>query len=731
MYDKYWNKGNKRISEAFLGATAKRDYAPRKPTASTLLDKVLGPESSERKWRGGVVKRVGSQLRENPAAIPVAPQAQPPPRPLAPTTSLSGRPIASSITPLSRAPLSGATTAAPSPAGAVDDAAREAMMLRKMEALKKLAAKAVAPGASAHAVPTPVPVTVPVAVPPPVVSKPRSSSDGEMVSFAPQKRRTSLVSSSAIVAPSPGSDAQNANQPFVLDVELAGEGARGEGQGSFDRLTVRAKSFPGYPAHDVLSRITAASSEVKKLLIEKGETAAWQVTPCGAYESLVDRARNHPLLALEDRVAERLRRLRERAEESETRLRTAEAAAARAGVSLPRDVGEAVEAAREEGSTLSKKGRGKGGGRGWRGGRGGRGGRGIGSGGEPAGAAPAGAAEKPPRFGSAAWERASRADDERVGGMNEHELAAALVIGMKTMPGAKISPATAAEDLLRLLRFVQRTHAVSLGVPANESSRAGDETGLPSVVSRAARRCGFPADFFARGAALATASKGSSSFGEKPATTTTSTRSKSPEPDIVDLSSPGASIDLTDVRGWDAEDGEGWDDGDGHEDDGPINLISDDEDENIAPADAASPNLESIRLAAVACADAERKAKAEAEWAVGKKAAAEAAEARAASAGPSANAAEFLRGLDPDARAATIAEVRLAATELAEARQELRRLEAALRPTVKRKRATGPREPTFANDGGFGFDVGTGAGFGWEGQGAASMGLNVETFGRW
>ena len=72
MYDKYWNKGNKRISEAFLGATAKRDYAPRKPTASTLLDKVLGPESSERKWRGGVVKRVGSQLRENPAAIPVA-----------------------------------------------------------------------------------------------------------------------------------------------------------------------------------------------------------------------------------------------------------------------------------------------------------------------------------------------------------------------------------------------------------------------------------------------------------------------------------------------------------------------------------------------------------------------------------------------------------------------------------------------------------------------------------
>ena len=56
-----------------------------------------------------------------------------------------------------------------------------------------------------------------------MISKPRSSSDGAMVSFAPQKRRMSLVSSSAIVAPSPGSDAQNANQPFVLDVELAGE----------------------------------------------------------------------------------------------------------------------------------------------------------------------------------------------------------------------------------------------------------------------------------------------------------------------------------------------------------------------------------------------------------------------------------------------------------------------------------------------------------------------------
>ena len=741
MYDKYWNKGNKRISEAFLGATAKKDDAPRKPAASTLLDKVLGPESSERKWRGGVMKRVGSQLRENPAAIPVAPQAHPPPRPLAPTTSLSGRPIASSITPLSRAPLSAATTAAPSPAGAIDDAAREAMMLRKMEALKKLAAKAVAPGAPAHTVPTPVPVPVPVPVPaavaPPAVSKPRSSSGGAMMSFAPQKKRTALVSSSTAVKPGPGSDAQNADQPFVLDVELAGEGARGEGQGSFDRLTVRAKSYPGYPAHDVLSRITASSGGIKKLLIEKGEAAVWQVTPCGAYESLADRARNHPLLALEDLVAERLRRLRARAEEGETRLRNAEAAAARAGVSLPRDVGEEVEAAREEGNKLGKNGRGNGGGRGgrgWRGARGARGGRGFGS----RGYEPAAEEEKPPRFGSAAWERAPSADDERVGGMNERELASALVIGMKTMPGAKISPATAAaEDLLRLLRFVQRTHAVSLGVPANEAARGGDDPRLLPIVSRAARRCGFPADFFARGAALATASKGSSSFGEKSAatatttTTTTPARSKSPEPDIVDLSSPGASIDLTDVRGWDAEDGGGWDDGDGYEDDGPIDLISDDEDEDIAPAEAASPNLESMRLAAVARADAERKAKAEAEWAAGKKAAAEAAEARAASAGPSASVLEFLQGLDPDARVATIAEVRLAATELAEARRELRRLEAVLRPTVKRKRATGPREPTFANDGGFGFDLGTGAGFGWEGQGAASMGLNVETFGRW
>ena len=107
------------------------------------------------------------------------------------------------------------------------------------------------------------------------------------------------------------------------------------------------------------------------------------------------------------------------------------------------------------------------------------------------------------------------------------------------------------------------------------------------------------------------------------------------------------------------------DDGDGHEDDGPINLISDDEDENIAPADAASPNLESIRLAAVARAEAEKKAKAEAEWAVGKKAARR--QARAASAGPSASVAEFLRGLDPDARARPSPKVRLAATELAEA----------------------------------------------------------------
>ena len=48
---------------------------------------------------------------------------------------------------------------------------------------------------------------------------------------------------------------------------------------------------------------------------------------------------------------------------------------------------------------------------------------------------------------------------------------------------------------------------------------------------------------------------------------------------------------------------------------------------------------------------------------------------------------------------------------------------------AKRARAFGPREAVFEGDAfGLGVDFATGAGAGWEGQGTASMGMNVNAW---
>ena len=123
------------------------------------------------------------------------------------------------------------------------------------------------------------------------------------------------------------SDQKAENQPFVIDIEL------GE---SFSRLTVRAKSFPGYPGYAALQWITASNPECKKYISEKGEFATWRVTPASAYHALAERARNDPLLALEDKVAQLRERLRCEIEAGEKRLRRAEDEAKAANVALPR-----------------------------------------------------------------------------------------------------------------------------------------------------------------------------------------------------------------------------------------------------------------------------------------------------------------------------------------------------------------------------------------------------------
>ena len=87
--------------------------------------------------------------------------------------------------------------------------------------------------------------------------------------------------------------------------------------------------------------------------------------------------------------------------------------------------------------------------------------------------------------------------------------------------------------------------------------------------------------------------------------------------------------------------------------------------------------------------------------------------------------------MDAETRAGLLEEIQRAAADLIRLRGELRRLEGAIREGRRRKSRAGGCAPADDAGGGRGFDVGTGAGFGWEGQGASSLGFNVEDFGSW
>jgi hypothetical protein len=85
----------------------------------------------------------------------------------------------------------------------------------------------------------------------------------------------------------------------------------------------------------------------------------------------------------------------------------------------------------------------------------------------------------------------------------------------------------------------------------------------------------------------------------------------------------------------------------------------------------------------------------------------------------------------PSVLASALAELRLALGDLEKARSDKERVEKAVRNVVKRKRARlfGPREAVFEGNAiGLGVDFATGAGAGWEGQGTASMGMNVNAW---
>jgi hypothetical protein len=109
----------------------------------------------------------------------------------------------------------------------------------------------------------------------------------------------------------PGSaklDAKDKNQPFHVEIELAAN----ECDTANDRLLIRAKSFPGYPAHAVLMGLGQRANEhVYKKIVEEGDKATWEVKPTSVYTALLELSAGQELLAVEDGVEKKLTELRE------------------------------------------------------------------------------------------------------------------------------------------------------------------------------------------------------------------------------------------------------------------------------------------------------------------------------------------------------------------------------------------------------------------------------------
>ena len=686
MFDHSWNKGNQRLSQAWEKASKKQDApAANALLTSVLLQRVLAPDRG--KWKGGALKRVGDGLRENEerAAHPKLNMGQPAPRPPAPTARFGTNPLSRGAPSAPAANSAGRHTQS---APVVDDAMREQMERRRLEALRKLAARAPAPDAT-DALPARAPAPSHVAC---ETKANKASRAPSSVAFGPsrdgaQRRRLSGGAARGARA----ADAASPDQFFGVELFLAHEASPDGSVETFDRLHVRAKSFPGYPANAVLSWATSPASpagETKKWLLEKGEVSVWRVTPATAYRALADRAAREPLLAVRDAVATRIERAKTEVAATTHALARAEEECAALGVDVPADVAERARAA----TAREKKASGK------------KSPEGVST--RASSARVLGATRrrppdsKPPhfvngdltarvpRFERPAWEstggmntrpRRGDADDSRVspsgedrprgdtrdarrdecvGGFDEKGLASVLAAATQLAPGRRVSPATAdAADFVRVLRYAQRQHSLDLGAPETENAKknppSAEELGetlerLPPLVLRAARRCGFPADFARRASTLAKVGVCAAAPEAPPAGTA----------------------------------------------DEVLDLVSDDEDD-VVVVDEDEPAL-----------------------------AADPAET------PPAKPAPFVSA-SPSVLASALAELRAAARDLEEARAELERVEKAVRNVVKRKRARafGPREAVFEETAfGLGVDFATGAGAGWEGRGTTSMGMDVNAW---
>jgi len=697
MFDHSWNKGNQRLSQAWEKASKKQDApaANALPT-SVLLQRVLAPDRG--KWKGGALKRVGDGLRENEerAAHPKLNMGQPAPRPPAPTARFGSNPLSRGAPSAPAVNSAGRHTQS---APVVDDAMREQMERRRLEALRKLAARAPAPGA-ADAPPARAPAPSHVAC---ETKANKASRAPSSVAFGPsrdgaQRRRLSGGAARGARA----ADAASPDQFFGVELFLAHEASPDGSVETFDRLHVRAKSFPGYPANAVLSWATSPASpagETKKWLLEKGEVATWRVTPATAYRALVDRAAREPLLAVHDAVATRIERAKATLSDAEKNLRSAEEECAKFGVDVPEEIAERAKTARRECGTdlhdaTEKKAR-----------TSKHASRVLGatrrhppfskhsnptpkekatiprfarpaweSRDEDAAASPSGD-EKKKAAAAAAEEHKNPRDESResLGGFDEKGLASVLAAATQLAPGRRVSPATAdAADFVRVLRYAQRQHGLDLGVPRQNAAETSApilaslrETleRVPPLVLRAARRCGFPTDFARRASTLAKADAKARAAPEDPPPAGTAD-------DVLDLVSDD-------------------DDDDDDEEEEEVVVIDEDDDEPADDEPAATPPAKKKPAAFVVAS--------------------------------------------PSVLASALAELREAVGDLEKARAELDRVEKAVRNVVKRKRARafGPREAVFEGDAfgfGLGVDFATGAGAGWEGAGTASMGMDVNAW---
>ena len=479
-FDPYWNKDNKRVSGMFQEVARRKEEeaaaAMRKPPPSTLLDG-LHETNAGRRWRGGALQRLNATLNAQPRAVPPA-------RPPAPTTDRRNS-VGPVPTPGTNTLSSGYAPKAPGEQCTNEEIARkkEAALIRRLERerLEKEELKRKLDAAlnqhqqqqqqqqqpiRGHANLTPNQPSAPQSAP---------KRTNPMVSLTAGKRPA--MSSGRPATQHPGDDKLWPDQLFEIDIVLAHDPAQGK---EGDKLVVKAKSFPGYPAHAVLMDGSLRGRDMRKTLVEKGVVATWEVKPTAMYRPLVTRATREKLLRVDDRVSEKVTALRATADAAENRLKRSTDDVRTRRMEVPHDVRELVETARGTNTNTNTKPRKPGG----RGGKGGRG-RGRGASGRDETSEPA----APPRFRSFA----AADEEEKVGGLGESDLVAAIAFALRSTPGAKVNPATAdAKALVRVLRHVQTQMGVPLGVSAKTDPR---HLKLAPVVSRAVLKVGFDPTF--------------------------------------------------------------------------------------------------------------------------------------------------------------------------------------------------------------------------------------------